>query len=810
MMKCIAWSETAPFNNRRACLAVATGLVTAALLASAPIIARGDTAYAFGLNECGEADNGMSGFGNSTYSSPTSPSLMLNLDSHVIAVGAGGAHNMVVDNGALYGVGNYNYGQLGDGRSAYTASTLQVSITPTACLLLTSGVTKVDCGTFFTAAIANGAVYTFGGNSAGCLGNGGNGNTATPTLTANPALDSGVSAISCGRQNMMAIKNGALYDWGYNGLGQIGDGTIDTDANGNQNPNYTNHDALTPELISSMSSGVTAIASAYYHSLAVKDGAAYAWGNNQFGQIGTNSNTGPTADFLTPTAVVGLPTGLPVSAVAGGQYHSMALVTGTVYVFGNNNYGQLGNGSASMSTNATPAIPTGITGFITDVQAATNSCYALDADGSYWSWGSNSVGQLGVGNQTDQYTPVHVMPPSGQVFTSIDAGPGSSGVVVTTTVAPSKWNGSLLGTWNDSTQWSSGVPNAIDAGVYLPATSGPTTMLTTTPVTIGNLSFNSANSYMISGTGSITVNATPGISVSGAAINDWVGNQTIAPVTLEFAANTKLNVTYGATLTLGSAIGNVVIDSNKTVTETGFGAVAFASTVSLSNGSGLTLITPTSISALNIGSGATTTVTAHSFYSDNVLTLGSLTLSSTSKLDLSNNESIIHNGNVPVIYASLASGYNGAAWNGSGIVSSTAASDTTHLTALGFLQASSAMNVSGQSLVASDVLVKYTYYGDADLSGYVDGSDYSRIDNGFLQHLTGWNNGDFNYDGVVNGSDYTLIDNAFNTQGAAISSQIAAPTAQFAGVTAAVPEPTTLALLTIGATGRLGRRRRLH
>jgi hypothetical protein len=71
----------------------------------------------------------------------------------------------------------------------------------------------------------------------------------------------------------------------------------------------------------------------------------------------------------------------------------------------------------------------------------------------------------------------------------------------------------------------------------------------------------------------------------------------------------------------------------------------------------------------------------------------------------------------------------------------------------------------GSPVLATDVLIKYTWYGDANLDGKVDGSDYSRIDSGFLAHATGWANGDFNYDNTVNGSDYTLIDNAFNTQG---------------------------------------------
>jgi hypothetical protein len=69
--------------------------------------------------------------------------------------------------------------------------------------------------------------------------------------------------------------------------------------------------------------------------------------------------------------------------------------------------------------------------------------------------------------------------------------------------------------------------------------------------------------------------------------------------------------------------------------------------------------------------------------------------------------------------------------------------------------------------------VKYTYYGDANLDGQVDGSDYTKIDNGFNNHLTGWLNGDFNYDSAVDGSDYTLIDNAFNQQGASAAAVIA-------------------------------------
>ena len=64
----------------------------------------------------------------------------------------------------------------------------------------------------------------------------------------------------------------------------------------------------------------------------------------------------------------------------------------------------------------------------------------------------------------------------------------------------------------------------------------------------------------------------------------------------------------------------------------------------------------------------------------------------------------------------------------------------------------------GQSVSATDVLVMYTYCGDANLDGLINGDDYFRIDNGFLAHLSGFSNGDFNYDGVINADDYFRID----------------------------------------------------
>ncbi len=213
--------------------------------------------------------------------------------------------------------------------------------------------------------------------------------------------------------------------------------------------------------------------------------------------------------------------------------------------------------------------------------------------------------------------------------------------------------------------------------------------------------------------------------------------------------------------------GNPAVNTS-TLTVVDDSAVTFAAP---SPGSGITAQT---LAGLTIGSNATAVLlNAASTADRTVLVLGNLSESALGKLDLGKNDMIVHNGTLGFIVGKLKSGLNLSShgyWNGNGITSSAAAAASN--TALGVemnANGSGAALVStfdGQGVINTDVLVKYTFWGDANLDGVVNGSDYSLIDNGFNNKLTNWRNGDFNYDGAVNGDDYTLIDNAFNTQNA--------------------------------------------
>jgi hypothetical protein len=121
---------------------------------------------------------------------------------------------------------------------------------------------------------------------------------------------------------------------------------------------------------------------------------------------------------------------------------------------------------------------------------------------------------------------------------------------------------------------------------------------------------------------------------------------------------------------------------------------------------------------------------------------------------------------------------------------------------------------NGQTVDASSILLKYTYFGDANMDGKVNADDYALADRGLAKHLTGWTNGDFNYDGTIDGGDYLLMDRVYIQQGSPLSADfLASREAEFGGeyvsqLLASVPEPTSLGMLAISAGLTMHRRRR--
>jgi hypothetical protein len=152
---------------------------------------------------------------------------------------------------------------------------------------------------------------------------------------------------------------------------------------------------------------------------------------------------------------------------------------------------------------------------------------------------------------------------------------------------------------------------------------------------------------------------------------------------------------------------------------------------------------------------------------------GNPSIDATSKLDLTDNAMVVKNGSLAGIQSQVASTFQGGSWQGlGGITSGTAAADGTGSSALGFCSNADLAKTSFAGVVgltASDVLVKYTYFGDTDLSGAVTLDDFSMFLNGYQSQTPAkntWAFGDLDYDGAVTLDDFTAFLLGYQQQGA--------------------------------------------
>jgi len=126
-----------------------------------------------------------------------------------------------------------------------------------------------------------------------------------------------------------------------------------------------------------------------------------------------------------------------------GDCHWLAVRNGGVWAWGDNTYGQLGDATTTQRLTPVQIDSADLTN-ITAIAAGHSSSYALSADGTLWVWGDNYYGQLGLGDTTNHLTPVHLMPPSGYRFTSIDADASGHHAVATLAPVPEPGTLSLL------------------------------------------------------------------------------------------------------------------------------------------------------------------------------------------------------------------------------------------------------------------------------------------------------------------------------------------------------------------------------
>jgi alpha-tubulin suppressor-like RCC1 family protein len=215
------------------------------------------------------------------------------------------------------------------------------------------------------------------------ISTGGGGATITPT-------------ISVGDGFACALKHsGAVYCWGYGGEGQVG------------NPAVTGSTSV-PVPVVGLPAAV-AISAGYYHTCAITStGAPMCWGWDLYGELGNGTTTGnPT---FAPVKVSGLS---GVVSISAGIYHTCAVTNvGGAWCWGDNNEGQLGNGTKNNSS-----VPVPVTNLSSGVVAISTGQYyscALTGDGAVWCWGQNSNNQFGdAGLPASTTVPVQVLNSTG-------------------------------------------------------------------------------------------------------------------------------------------------------------------------------------------------------------------------------------------------------------------------------------------------------------------------------------------------------------------------------------------------------------
>ncbi len=325
----------------------------------------------------------------------------------VTQISAGLYHACAVVAGGAWCWGSDYYGELGDNGASGTESHVPVKVVnvggaPGSAL---SGVTQVSAGFYYTCAVVSGGADCWGYNDGGQLGNGttGTGPVGAPVqvkpVGGGAGTLSGVTEVSVRVSDTCAVVSGGVDCWGYNFDGELGNGGSGGSAN-----------SSTPVQVKSVGgasvlSGATHVSVGAYFSCALVSDGVDCWGQNNYGQLGTNSFN-PSTTPVQVAGVGGTGTLASVMQVSAGDRDACSLLSNhTVKCWGDNFYDQLGIGKLGHSE--TPVSVSGISD-ASHVSSGFDHACAIRSGGTVWCWGSNNNGQLGNGSTIDSSTPVQV------------------------------------------------------------------------------------------------------------------------------------------------------------------------------------------------------------------------------------------------------------------------------------------------------------------------------------------------------------------------------------------------------------------
>ena len=376
----------------------------------------------------------------------------------IVQISAGVGYCMALkSDGTVYAWGRNWHGELGVGDYyAYSSGVVQVSGL--------TNVEQISAGNYHGLALkTDGTVWAWGYGEQGQLGNGSTDGSAIPVQVSNLT---DVEYIAAGSISSYAVKaDGTAWSWGDNEYGQLGNGTT--------------NDATTPVQVSGLT-GVSTIAGGEKHALALlTNGTVKAWGNNGDAQLGNNSFVSSN----TPVDVTNLSDPNDAIYVATGFYQGLVIETdGTAVSWGINDYGMLGDGTDT----AGQLVPTDVVNIsnLVEIDGGRYHSVALDANGTVWSWGDNTYGQLGGFESSYSHTPVESRTSNGEMSFANSSYtieiPESGTNTLTVSASGTDENGDPIDTANITYS----LENTY-AGVTIDSTTGAVTV--TTEATVGSV-----------------------------------------------------------------------------------------------------------------------------------------------------------------------------------------------------------------------------------------------------------------------------------------------------------------------------------